>query len=293
MSKIKMLKLKFKNQFISICILISILIAIKFSLPVNYSFNVPIKDIMLVHYINVEQGDAILVQVNNKNLLIDSGPESNKNNLLDYLKDLKIHKLDYIIATHPHEDHIGNMDTIIDKYNVYHFYAPKIISNSKTFEQMIDSLKRKNLKINLIKAGTSSINLGVNTKVTVFSPCQDNYYNLNNYSPIMKIEYKNTSFLFTGDAEEEVEKEVLKDKLLLSSDVLKAGHHGSSTSTSSSFLKAVNPSICVISVGKNNNYNHPNLTTLKKLHKNNCIIYRTDKHGNIVLISDGNTIRKK
>lgn len=280
------------SLFVNIFILTTLLILIKLSFNFNNN-SIIYKNAMLVHYINVGQGDSILIQVNNKNLLIDSGPESNKNDLLNYLKNLNIDTLDYVIATHPHEDHIGNMQHIINTYNISAFYAPRVTTSSKTFEQMIDSLKRKNLKINVIKQGISSIDLGNNTKVTVFSPSHDSYDNLNNYSPIMKIEYKSTSFLFTGDSEKEVENEVLKNNFPLSSDVLKIGHHGSSTSTSSSFLKAVNPSICVISAGINNNYNHPSPTTLKKLQKNNCIVYRTDKYGDILLISDGNTIIKK
>ena len=292
MHKNILFKRKHIRLFVNIFILTALLILVRLSFNSN---NHPIayKNAMIVHYINVGQGDSILIQVNNKNLLIDSGPESNKNHLLNYLKNLDIDTLDYVIATHPHEDHIGNMQHIINTYNISAFYAPKVTASSKTFEQMIDSLKRKNLKINVIKQGISSIDLGNNTKVTVLSPNYDSYDNLNNYSPIMKIEYKNTSFLFTGDAEEEVENEVLKNNFILSSDVLKVGHHGSSTSTSSSFLKAVNPSVCVISAGINNNYNHPNPTTLKKLQKNKCIIYRTDKNGDILLISDGDTIIKK
>lgn len=292
MHKNILFKRKHMILFVNIFILIALLILAKLSFNFN-NYSNTYKNAMLVHYINVGQGDSILIQVNDKNLLIDSGPESNKNDLLTYLKNLNIDTLDYVIATHPHEDHIGNMHHIINTYNISAFYAPRVTASSKTFEEMIDSLKRKNLKINVIKQGISSIDLGNNTKVTVFSPNHDSYDNLNNYSPIMKIEYKNTSFLFTGDAEEEVESELLKNNFLLSSDVLKIGHHGSSTSTSSSFLKAVNPSICVISDGINNNYNHPSPITLKKLKENRCIIYRTDKHGDILLISDGNNIIKK
>ncbi|BCZ48318.1 metallo beta-lactamase superfamily lipoprotein [Clostridium gelidum] len=248
---------------------------------------------MLVHYIDVGQGDSILIQVNNKNLLIDAGPNSDKKKLLNYLSALNLETLDYVIATHPHEDHIGNMDNVINDYNVLAFYSPKVQSTTKAFEKMVESLKSKNLKINVIKKGTDSIDLGENTKVTVFSPNKDYYEDLNNYSPVIKIEYGKTSFLFTGDAQKDVEKEILATNEDISADVLKVGHHGSSTSTTNDFLKKVNPSLGVISVGQDNTYNHPNDGTIKRLNDNKVTIYRTDKDGTVILSSDGSKITKK
>ncbi|CUU46290.1 ComEC/Rec2 family competence protein [Clostridium beijerinckii] len=248
---------------------------------------------MFVHYIDVGQGDCILVQVNNKNLLIDSGPKSDRRKLFNYLSGLDLNKLDYVIATHPHEDHIGNMDDIIKTYSIGAFYAPKVESTTKSFEDMVDALKDKNLKVHVLKNNSTSIDLGENTKVNVFSPNKDFYDNLNNYSPVIKIQYGNTSFLFTGDAEKEVEKEILNNNEDISADVLKVGHHGSSTSTSKDFLKKVNPSIAVISVGKDNIYNHPDAITTKLLDESNIKTYRTDKDGTIVICSDGSNISKK
>ena len=239
--------------------------------------------IMKVHFINVGQGDSILIQINNKNLIIDSGPKDNKSNLLKYLNKLNITSFDYVIATHPHEDHIGNMAYLINNYKISNFYAPKALSTTTAFETMVEALVRKNLKINILKANIDTIDLGQDTLVEVFSPNLDTYENLNNYSPIIKITYKNTSFLFTGDAEKLVENEVLNKNI--KSDVLKVGHHGSSTSSSLDFIKTVSPSISVISVGKYNSYNHPNTNTLETL--KNTIIYRTDLNNNIIIESDG------
>lgn len=241
---------------------------------------------MLVHYIDVGQGDSILIQVNNKNLLIDSGPRDAKESLLSYLDSINLSKLDYIIATHPHEDHIGNMSYIIDKYNVGKFYAPKVEHTTSTFEKMIESLIAKDLKINIINSDTNSIDLGKGTKVTVFSPINEEYSNLNNYSPIIKIEYGNNSFLFTGDAEKDIEETLYKNSNL-KSDVLKLGHHGSLTSSSSSFLNSVDPSIAVISLGANNKYGHPHKNITDLLSKNNISVYRTDLDGTIVFSSNG------
>ena len=253
---------------------------------------------MTVHYIDVGQGDSILIQVNNKNLLIDAGPGKSKDMLLNYLDSLNLKKIDYVIATHPHEDHIGNLDDVINKYEIGAFYSPKVTHTTKAYENMIKALKKKDLKINVIKEGTNSIDLGEGTKVSVFSPIKAEYkkgsqQDFNNYSPVMKIEFGKTSFLFTGDAEAEVEKEILKKGYDVSADVLKFGHHGSSTSTSEAFLKAVNPSIGVIQLAEDNTYGHPHKETLDLIKKYKLTVYRNDKDGDIVLSSDGTNIVKK
>jgi len=247
------------------------------------------KNTLQVHFIDVGQGDSILIQVNNKNLLIDSGPNKSEDKLKKYLKELNISKFDYIIATHPHEDHIGNMSYIINNFDVLNFYAPKVENSTKAFETMVESLIRKDLKIKVLKANIKSIDLGKNIVVDVFSPLSNSYEDLNNYSPIVKISYGNTSFLFTGDAEELSENEVLNAGFDLKCDVLKIGHHGSSSSTSEKFLKASNPSIAVISVGEDNTYGHPTDTVLSRLKETK--IYRTDINGNIVITSDGLSLK--
>ena len=285
---IKRYKLIKKIQNISIVIL-AILSIFLFKSLINSKNSSTNPNEMKVHFIDVGQGDSILIQVNYKNILIDSGPKDEKDKLLKYLNSLNIHQFDYVIATHPHEDHIGNMAYIINNYKVLNFYSPKIDNNTTSFENMAEALSRKNLKIKVLKANTSTINLGENTLVEVFSPNLDYYDNLNNYSPIIKISYGHTSFLFTGDAEEEIEQELITNNLNLKSDVLKVAHHGSSTSTTKSFLDSVKPKIAVISVGKNNSYGHPTKDTLNKLKESK--VYRTDIDGNIVITSDGNTIK--
>ena len=247
---------------------------------------------MKVHYIDVGQGDSILIQVNNKNMLIDCGPRDGKDKLFSYLESQKITKLDYVVATHPHEDHIGNMADVIKKYEVDKFYAPKVEHTTKTFEKMIEALASKNLKITTIKAGTKSIDLGENTKVSVVAPNSATYDDLNDYSPIIKLEYGKNSFLFTGDAEKKSEKEVLSKNYNIEADVLKLGHHGSSTSTSKEFFNAVNPSIAVITLASDNKYGHPHKETINLLKEKKTTVYRTDTDGNIVLSSDGSKISK-
>ncbi|MBZ9692220.1 MULTISPECIES: ComEC/Rec2 family competence protein [unclassified Clostridium] len=285
-------KRNLKFNLLLLFIIFAILFMIRYlNLNVNYY---DCNNNIIVHYIDVGQGDAALIQVNNINMLIDSGPKESRNKILDYLQSLNIKKINYIVATHPHEDHIGNMAKIIKTYGLYKFYAPKIENTTSTFEKMIDALKDKNLKINVIKKDTNSIDLGKNTDVTIFSPIKDSYDNINNYSPVIKIQYGDTSFLFTGDAEKEVENEILLDSNNnIRSDVIKIGHHGSSTSSSKSFIEKVNPSIAIISVGADNKFNHPNKSTIDCLTKNNIKIYQTNKENTIILSSDGHNIIKK
>ena len=283
--KHKLIK-KLQNSLLIILVLLSILLLKSL---LNTKQSIPNPREINVHFIDVGQGDAILVQVNSKNLLIDSGPRDEKEKLIKYLNSVYIPQFDYIIATHPHEDHIGNMDYIISNYKVLNFYTPKVTTNTVSFENMVESLTRKNLKLKILKANTTTINLGDNTLVEVFSPNLDTYDNLNNYSPIIKITYGNASFLFTGDAETEIEEEVISKYSNLKSDVLKVGHHGSSTSSSLEFLKAVNPKISIISVGKNNTYGHPTKETLTKL--KDTTLFRTDKNNSIIISSDGKSIK--
>ncbi|KLE16708.1 competence protein [Clostridium sp. C8] len=268
-----------------------LLILILFQCSIETNKNIVSDNIkgMNVHFIDVGQGDSILIQVNSKNLLIDSGPSASKDKLVKYLNSLKISKFDYIIATHPHEDHIGNMSYIIDNFEVLNFYAPKVNSNTKAFETMVESLVIKDLKIKVLKPNIKSIDLGENTKVDVFSPISNEYENLNNFSSIIRISYGNNSFLFTGDSEELSEKEVLSKGYDLKSDVLKIGHHGSSSSTSKRFLDAVDPYIAVISAGKDNSYGHPSQEVLSRL--KDLTIYRTDLNGNILIKSDGYSLK--
>lgn len=286
MNKFKYKVLKTYKLIIIISLVVASFLIIDSTSNTNY------KNKMIVHYIDVGQGDCILVQVNNKNLLIDSGPTSNRVNLLDYLEKLNIKKFDYIIATHPHEDHIGNMDTLIRRYKIGSFYAPKVIHSSTTFENMIAALIDKNLKINILKKGSTGIELGENTSISVFSPEENiNSDNLNDYSPIIKISFSNTSFLFTGDAEVSTETTIISENNNLKSNIIKIGHHGSSTSTSPDFLNSVDPSVAIISVGKNNTYGHPDSDTLSLLNSMNIKTIRTDINGSIIVVSDGNSIQ--
>lgn len=246
------------------------------------------KDVVEVHFIDVGQGDAILVEADDAAMLIDAG-ENNKGSLVvDYLKNHHITKLDYIIGTHPHSDHIGGMDTVLKAFPVDKVILPSVSHTTKTFEDVLDAIEEKNLKITKPLVGTS-YSLG-SASFTILSPTSEPYQDMNNYSIVIKLTYGKNSFLFTGDAEKLVEKELLKSGLDLSADVLKLGHHGSASSSSQDFLDAVNPSHAVICVGKNNDYGHPHVETMQLMQDLNVKLYRTDLQGTVVFTSDGKTI---
>ncbi|HDK7138769.1 TPA: MBL fold metallo-hydrolase [Clostridium botulinum] len=286
------MKLKKKNLIIT-CLLICLSIVFtacsqQSSNAVNTSNK---SNELKVHYIDVGQGDSILVQTKDKNILIDAGTRKSSDSLISYLKKQHIKKLDYVIATHPHEDHIGGMPKVIEEFEISNFYAPKKTTNTKIFKDMILQLKKKNLKINVAKKGIS-LDLSNNSSLDFLAPVKDNYENTNDSSAVVKLTHGNTKFLFTGDAEKTSEKDILNSNEDLSSNVLKVGHHGSHSSSSKEFLDKINPKIAIISCGKNNDYGHPHKETMKELNKRNIEVYRTDIDGNIVLTSDGENIKK-
>ncbi|EOU1840390.1 MBL fold metallo-hydrolase [Clostridium perfringens] len=247
---------------------------------------------MSVTYLNVGQGDSELIQVNGINMLIDAGTNAGANDLVKDLKNRGIKTIDIAIATHPHEDHIGGMDEVLENFDVKSFYAPKVAHTTKTYENMLKAVKNEGLKIQQIKEGTK-IDLGKDTEVQVYSPVKSQYEELNNYSPVMKISYGQNSFMFTGDAESLVEKEILNENKDLKADVLKLGHHGSHSSTSEEFLKAVNPSTAIVSCAKDNKYGHPHKETMSNLKKAGITVYETFRDGDITISSNGKKLDVK
>ncbi|NFE95843.1 UNVERIFIED_ORG: MBL fold protein [Clostridium botulinum] len=239
-----------------------------------------------VHYIDVGQGDSELIQIGDKNVLIDAGCNDSK--ALNYLKSIGINKLDYVIATHPHEDHIGGMATIINNFNIGEFYAPKVNHTTKTFENMIKALQSKGIKLTAPTLG-DTLNVG-NATLQFLAPNSAKYEDMNNYSIACKLKYGNTSYVFMGDAEALSEGEILAKQLDISADVLKLSHHGSHSSTSQTFLAKVNPRYAIVSCGKGNDYGHPHKETIDKLNAKNIEILRTDVSGTIISTSDGNNI---
>ena len=238
-----------------------------------------------IQFLDVGQADSILIQDGDEFMLIDAGNNADGTKLVSYFQSLGIKSFQYVVGTHAHEDHIGGMDDIIDNFDIDTFYMPDVITTTATFESVLDSLDKKNIPFQ-IPTIDSSFMLG-NATITVLYVGTDES-NLNNTSIVLKLTYGNTSILFMGDAEAEVEKAI--ENKDIHADVLKIGHHGSDTSSSTSFLEKVNPNYAVISVGSGNSYGHPNNTTINNLINRNIKIYRTDENNTIVMTTDGKNI---
>lgn len=255
-----------------------------FGLPVTETFK-ETENTLDITYLDVGQADSILIQNEGHNMLIDAGNNEDGPLLVQYFKEQNITKFDYLITTHPHEDHIGGMDDIINNFDVEKIYMPDVTTTTKTFLDVLEAIEKKNMTYDVPNIN-QNFTLG-NTLFQVIYTGNDKK-NLNNSSIILKATLKNTSYLFTGDATSEVEKKILNKDI--QATVLKVGHHGSKYSTTTDFLNKVNPKYAIISVGKNNSYNHPNQVTINKLEKKNIEIHRTDQEGSIFLKSDGKTI---
>ena len=237
-----------------------------------------------VDFIDVGQGDSILICSGGQSMLVDAGTNESGKTVLNFLSDKGIKKLDYAVGTHPHADHIGGLDDVIRGIDTDSLLMPNAVTDTKTFNDVLDAAESRNLSIT-VPEEDDEFSLGA-SRVTVLSKNKEQSDNLNNSSLILKVVYGDFSLLLTGDAEKEAEKQLLSDKKDVSADVLKVGHHGSETSTSGDFLKAVSPKCAVISCGKNNDYGHPHEKTLKKLEKQGTEVYRTDISGTISLFAD-------
>lgn len=246
------------------------------------------NDLLKVHYLDVGQGDSIFIELpNNETMLIDAAESYQSENIINYLKNLNYQKIDYVIGTHPHTDHIGGLKDIINTFEIGKIYMSKVVSTTKTYESLLMAIKDKNLKINTAKAGTSIIDTDA-LKINILAPNSETYTELNNYSVVTKITYGTTKFLFMGDAEKLSENEIKEN---VTADVIKIGHHGSNTSSSIDFIKKVNAKYGIISVGLNNKYNLPKEETITNWENSGTKIYLTSTNGTIRASSDGTNIK--
>lgn len=240
---------------------------------------------LTAHFIDVGQGDCEFIELpNNETMLIDAGDSGSGPEIIAYIKNLGYDTINYLVATHPHADHIGGMSYVIKNLNIVHMYMPKKSTNTKTFENLLQTILDMNISVEKAESGTEILNTG-NLKIGILAPDSETYKNLNNYSAVIKMDYKNTSFLFMGDAEKETEVKLQDEEV--QADVLKVGHHGSDTSSTAAFLEKVSPKYAIISCGKNNRYGHPDSITLQNLESVGSIILRTDLDGTIIIRSDG------
>lgn len=241
-------------------------------------------DNLRVYFIDVGQADSILVMNGNESMLIDAGNNDDGKDVVKFIKEKGIEKLNYLIGTHPHEDHIGGLDNVIKDFEIENIFMPKIDTTTKTFEDVLDAISAKKLKVTApvkgqkFKVGEAECEVMTDTILDKES--------LNLSSIVIRLQFGNNSFLFTGDAETKNENTRQWPK----TDVLKVGHHGSNTSSSESFLKQVSPQYAIIMAGKDNTYGLPKARILDRLKSVNAKIYRTDENGTIEMVSDGNEI---
>lgn len=242
-----------------------------------------------VHYIDVGQGDATLIKCGSHAMLIDGGNNNKGTTVQLYLKKQGVESLDYVIGTHPDADHIGGLDVIVYKYNCDTVIMPDYEKDTKTYQELVDVIHDKNMKITYPVVGEQYA-LG-EAKFTIIAPNSNSYGgNANDYSVAILLEYGKNSFLFTGDAEEASEAEMLTNGIDISADVYKVAHHGSRSASTQEFLNAVHPKYAVISCGEGNSYGHPHAEVLNRLRSMGVEVFRTDEQGSIIASSDGENI---
>ncbi len=240
-----------------------------------------------VFYLDVDQADSIFIQLpNGENMLIDAGTKESGEEIVDTLENLGVSAINHLIATHPHADHIGGMQEVVESFDIANIYMPNAVTDTRTFENLLLTIKEKGNTITTAKAGVEILS-DDNLNAVFVAPNSNEYEDLNNYSAVIKLTFGETSFVFTGDAEKLSEDEIRTN---IKCDVLKVGHHGSSTSTSRNFLKKTEPTYAVISCGMDNSYGHPHKEVMQRLEKAGIAIYRTDLNGTIEAVSDGNEI---
>ena len=241
-----------------------------------------IYGLMRVHFIDVGQADSTFIELGNgQTMLIDAGLGGD--DVVNYIRNLQYSSIDFVVATHPHDDHIGGMATVLDSFEIGKMYMPRQEHTISAFTNMLDVIENKEIELHEAKAGVNITTSGI-IKIDILAPFSESYSNLNNCSAVVKLTYGETVMLFTGDAEQVIETQLLNSDI--DADVLKVGHHGAGSSSASSFIKAVSPEVAVISCGEGNSYGHPHADTLAILNEVGADIYRTDEQGTIQVTAD-------
>lgn len=248
----------------------------------------PTSGELKVHFLDVGQADCTLIQNGSDTMLIDGGNNEDESYILSYLEKLNITEIDYAIGTHSHEDHIGSLDSVLNSVKVNNIILPEEEVKSKTYQDVLDSVDKQG--VNLIRPVVGDeYQLGDGT-FTIIAPSEKTYSDTNDYSIGLLLKYGKSRFLFTGDASEKSEKEMIKTGIDLTADVFQAGHHGAATSNSQELLEKADPVYVVISCGEDNQYGHPHAEPLARFQDMDMQIYRTDKQGTVIAVSDGKNI---
>jgi len=245
------------------------------------------SDEMKVHFIDVDQGDSTFIELpNGEAMLIDAGETDQADKVVTYIYTQGYDTIDYVVATHAHSDHIGGLPVVLDSFNIGNFYMTSAVATTSIYENMLNAVDESGAAVHNVMAGDVIYN-EANLLIEVVAPKEIDYDEQNNNSVVIKLTYGDDKFLFTGDAEKSEEDGIWTN---IKCDVLKVGHHGSDSSSSSNFLKKVEPSYAVISCGLHNSYGHPTDDVLKRLDDRNIDVYRTDLQGTIVFTSNGSNI---
>jgi competence protein ComEC len=245
------------------------------------------EGVMEVHFIDVGQGDAIFISTASQKILVDAGERGDT--VANYLRQLGVKRLDLVVGTHPHSDHIGGLVNVLRAIPVSEVMDPGVVHTSQLFEEYLTIIDEKNIKFTEARAGIAR-KFEDGLSLIVLHPRDPSSSSLNNASIVLKITFGRISFLLAGDAEEAAEKALLASGYSLRSTVLKVGHHGSATGSSADFIRAVSPAAAVITVGENNRYGHPDPQVLDRLKEYSIEIFRTDHHSTIIIITEGKTI---
>ena len=247
------------------------------------------EGLLRVHIIDVGQGDSTLIELpDGTTMLIDAGERDYGETVVDYLRAEKVEKIDHLIGTHPHSDHIGGLREVVEGFDIGKVYLPKKASTTATFQNLLKAIKAKGLSVITAKAG-KEIAAGEDFSVEILSPVEEDYGDeMNLYSVVVRITYGNRRFLFMGDAETENEEQMPDVR----ADFIRVGHHGSRTSSGAEFVKRVGAQIAVVSVGEDNSYGLPKKEILERWEKAGAKLYRTDREGSLLFECDGSTITK-
>ncbi|MGB9927602.1 MAG: MBL fold metallo-hydrolase [Methanosarcina sp.] len=250
------------------------------------SKNLPKKN-LTVHFLDVGQGDSFLLEYDEKAMLIDAGEQGQGQKISNYLHELGISNLNYIVATHPHSDHIGGMQEVLSNFPVKHFIDSGFPHTSNTYENMLATIDEKNIPFEVAKKG-EKIEFDPAVDIEILNPDTSYSEELNENSIVLKITYGKVSFLLMGDAGLKTEEKLINAGYDLDSDILKAGHHASTSGSGDTFISRVSPEVSIIEVGAGNDYGHPHKEVLQRL-ESASRVYRTDLDGTIVITTDGST----